>query len=98
MYYTSGQLVGSTFYKNGLQEGESKSFYDNGKLRSIVINKKNWRISQKNYNENGTLTGSFLYDQSGLEHGEQKFFNEAGKLDRLFIYNHGRLVKKAYFK
>lgn len=98
IYNTSGQLIGANIYKNGLQEGESKSFYDNGKLRSITINKKNWRISQKNYNENGTLSGSFLYDESGRPHGEHKYFDNDGKLKKIITYFHGNATKSNNFK
>ena len=54
-FYKNGKLASDVLYKNGLPEGESKSYYENGAIKGARIHFSSTNYLLKTYNENGTL-------------------------------------------
>lgn len=109
--WTYYQLDGKTLlsfehYKNGVLEGESKTFYPNNQVTEI-LNYKNGKLNGniKHYTKKGTILDDVNY-VDGVLHGYAKYYNEKGvviyegtyendeKLDDWNFYIDGEPAKK----
>lgn len=99
-------LLSYEHYKNGVLDGESKTFYPNGQVTEI-LNYKNGKLhgNIKHYTKKGTILDDVNYVE-GILHGYAKYYNEKGiliyegtyehdeKLDDWNFYMNGKTVKK----
>ena len=99
------------FNKNGLLDGESREYYEEGDIKSISPFKnnipngifisyyQNGNIKEKHIYKNGNEEGEglFYYENAKLE---EKYFMKNGKLDgeALVYYPSGKLKEKDFFK
>jgi antitoxin component YwqK of YwqJK toxin-antitoxin module len=80
-YFPDGKtVISEENYKNGLLNGEAKTFYKDGKITEI-LHYKNGKLhgNVKRYASNGTLIDDLNYKEGKL-HGPAKYYNIEGKL------------------
>jgi antitoxin component YwqK of YwqJK toxin-antitoxin module len=80
-YHKDGKkVIAEEIYQKGELNGESRTFYENGKVTEI-LNYKNGKLhgKVKRYSEEGTLLDDLLYSE-GKMHGLAKYFNAKGEL------------------
>lgn len=83
--------------KKGLKQGLWQEFYDNGKVKSekyFVNDTLNGYV--KEYNENGTLSSSLLYQEGSLKQPENR--EEFPVEERSEFYSDGKVKNKGYYK
>lgn len=82
-----GNLVLEMYFKNGLQEGSSKSFYDDGKLRYDVIYKGGKREGTAIwYYGNGVTIYETIEYKNDKKNGTAKKYYKNGKLKSVLSY------------
>lgn len=113
LYYGSGALGWlKEVDDNGIQNGFTKRFYENGQLQ-YVVNYNNGKENgeMKSYDERGNLR-SKIYWKNGKKNGVSEYFHENGKLQvKIFFKNgsqldgrvdsfdeEGNLVRSVYVK
>jgi len=84
-YFDNGNLKSEETYKNGVLDGESKYYYENGSVKAIHYNWKKWTVYQKNYYDNGKLKSEGGYRDFSKK-GEWLYYNEDGSLKDKKIY------------
>jgi len=80
-YFPDGKtIISEENYENGLLNGESKTFYKDGKVTELS-HFKNGKLdgNVKRYASNGTLIDDLNYKEGKL-HGYAKYYNIEGKL------------------
>ena len=88
------------FNKNGLLDGESREYYEEGDIKSVSLFKNNVAdgifIS---YYQNGNMKEKHAY-KNGNEEGEGIFYYENGKLEEKYFMKNGKLDGEAinYFE
>lgn len=88
-YTTSRDTLSVSCYHDGLEDGEWKTFYDSGKLRSLRFydrGKKTGTVTS--WHDNGKLqvTATFVNDEY---EGELREWDSAGQLLKLLTYSQG---------
>tara|TARA_B110000014_G_scaffold55630_1_gene37574 strand:- start:2358 stop:2912 length:555 start_codon:yes stop_codon:yes gene_type:complete len=93
-FYDNGKIESKeVFDKNLVRNGESKSFYKNGNLKSEWVFKNGLRDGlQKNYFGNGKLTDEREMT-NGVENGFTRIYNREGELIKEVYYKNGLIVK-----
>jgi antitoxin component YwqK of YwqJK toxin-antitoxin module len=88
-YYRT-DFVTASYYINKKDSTISQFMKDSaGKIRQIIIAKKNIRTFFAQYYANGNLQADLPLDAFGQYHGTGNFFYEDGKLQSSGNYNHG---------
>lgn len=93
-YFSNGAIKTILAYKNGIPDGEIKSWYskDIKQAEGYFENGQRtgtWRL----YYENGSLKKQSTY-QNNLENGEEIFWSEKGKIQKKGNYINGKLNGK----
>lgn len=103
-YYISGKLQGEGFYSkveknNGIvtfvEEGEQKSYYENGKLKEHWF-KKNGKINGEDisYYESGMIKMRMNYVGGKREGTATRYYDSIGTVNYVLNYKNGRLEGK----
>jgi antitoxin component YwqK of YwqJK toxin-antitoxin module len=88
-YYRT-DFVTATYYLNKKDSTVCQLMKDSaGKIRQIIIMKKNARIFFGSYYKNGQLQAHLPLDEYGQYHGTGKFFYENGSMQSMGNYTHG---------
>jgi antitoxin component YwqK of YwqJK toxin-antitoxin module len=88
--YHRTDFVTVSYYTNKKDSTLSQFMKDSaGKIRQIIIAKKNIRSFFAQYYANGNLQADLPLDAFGQYHGTGKFFYEDGNLQSTGDYNHG---------
>ncbi len=88
-YYRT-DFVTASYYINKKDSTVSQFMKDSaGKIRQIIIAKKNIRTFFAQYYPNGNLQANLPLDAFGQYHGTGSFFYEDGSLQSSGNYNHG---------
>lgn len=88
-YYRT-DFVTASYYTNKKDSSVCQLMKDSaGKIRQIIIAKKNIRTFFAQYYPNGNLQADLPLDSFGQYHGTGKFFYEDGNLQSSGNYNHG---------
>jgi len=88
-YYRT-DFVTATYYRNNKDSTLCQLMKDSsGKIRQVIITKKDTRIFFGSYYKNGQLQADLPLDAFGQYHGNGKFFYEDGSLQSTGNYNHG---------
>jgi antitoxin component YwqK of YwqJK toxin-antitoxin module len=99
-YHKDGKsIIAEEIYSQGLLNGESTTFYENGKITEI-LNYKNGKLhgKVKRYSKEGVLLDDLFYEEGKL-HGLAKYFNAQGGLRYSGTYNNDLKVGKwEYFE
>ena len=88
------------FSKNGLLDGESRQYYEEGNIKSISPFKNNIADGVFiSYYQNGNIKEKHTY-KNGNEEGEGIFYYENGKLEEKYFMKNGKLDGEAtaYFE
>ena len=88
------------FNKNGLLDGESRQYYEEGDIKSISPFKNNVADGVfLSYYQNGNMKEKHAY-KNGNEEGEGIFYYENGKLEEKYFMKNGKLDGEAinYFE
>ena len=88
------------FNKNGLLDGESRQYYEEGDIKSISPFKNNVADGTFiSYYQNGNIKEKHTY-KNGNEEGEGIFYYENGKLEEKYFMKNGKLDGEAinYFE
>ena len=88
------------FNKNGLLDGESREYYEEGDIKSISPFKNNVADGTFiSYYQNGNIKEKHTY-KNGNEEGEGIFYYENGKLEEKYFMKNGKLDGEAinYFE
>lgn len=96
--YEDGILVRESNYKDGKIDGEQKSYYKNGKLRSIETYKNSTIVGvSKYYYENGNLQREDTFDNGVMIYTE--FYDEkTGKLTQEQGYKDNKIINPKWYK
>ena len=89
-----------TFNKDGLLDGESRQYYEEGDIKSISPFKNNVADGTFiSYYQNGNMKEKHAY-KNGNEEGEGIFYYENGKLEEKYFMKNGKLDGEAinYFE
>ena len=89
-----------TFNKDGLLDGESRQYYEEGDIKSISPFKNNVADGTFiSYYQNGNIKEKHTY-KNGNEEGEGIFYYENGKLEEKYFMKNGKLDGEAvnYFE
>lgn len=86
-YYPNGKLKKTIYYKNGLAEGYSKVYGNNGRVLTLFEYKKGYIVSRERINR---------YDRKNRKNGRWKWFFSEGSLKKEGVYSNG--LKDGYFK
>ena len=89
-----------TFNKDGLLDGESRQYYEEGDIKSISPFKNNVADGTFiSYYQNGNIKEKHTY-KNGNEEGEGIFYYENGKLEEKYFMKNGKLDGQAikYFE
>ena len=89
-----------TFNKDGLLDGESRQYYEEGDIKSISPFKNNIANGTFiSYYQNGNIKEKHTY-KNGNEEGEGIFYYENGKLEEKYFMKNGKLDEEAinYFE
>ena len=89
-----------TFNKNGLLDGESRQYYEEGEIKSVSPFKNNVANGTFiSYYQNGNIKEKHTY-KDGNEEGEGIFYYENGKLEEKYFMKNGKLDGEAinYFE
>ena len=99
-YHKDGKtIIAEEMYQQEELNGESRTFYENGKITEI-LNYKNGKLHGKvmRYSEEGTLLDDLLYAE-GKMHGLAKYYNTKGELIYTGNYENDEKVGKwEYFE
>lgn len=100
-FYTTEEYRGNVqdiiHFVNGKEEGESKSFWENGQLEKIEYYQNGRKEgAYKKFYRNGQLRETGTYHR-GKKIGEWKFFYENGRLEEIGMYKDGKHGKWKYF-
>ncbi|WP_372800300.1 toxin-antitoxin system YwqK family antitoxin [Lutibacter sp.] len=99
-YHKDGKtMLSEEFYVNGLLEGVSKTYFENGKIAEI-LNYKQGKLqgNVKRYSDTGVLLDDLNYED-GKRQGIAKFYNIKGKLIYTGSYKNDEKVGKwKYFE
>ena len=88
-YYRT-DFVTATYYLNKKDSTICQMMKDSaGKIRQIIISKKDTRIFFGSYYQNGQLQAELPLDAFGQYHGTGKFFYEDGSMQSTGNYSHG---------
>jgi len=88
-YYRT-DFVTATYYINKKDATICQMMKDSaGKIRQVIISKKDTRIFFGSYYKNGQLQADLPLDAFGQYHGTGKFFYEDGSLQSSGNYSHG---------
>lgn len=88
-YYRT-DFVSANYYLNKKDSTLCQLIKDSaGKIRQIIISKKDTRIFFGSYYKNGQLQADLPLDAFGQYHGAGTFFYEDGNLQSTGNYNHG---------
>ena len=88
------------FNKNGLLDGESRQYYEEGDIKSISPFKNNVAYGVFiSYYQNGNIKEKHIY-KNGNKEGEGIFYYENGKLEEKYFMKNGKLDGEAinYFE
>ncbi len=93
-FFEDGSPSRESEYENDLLQGERKTWYRNGKLRSL----ENFNANDNDgltvlYNENGTKKAELTYKNDSL-HGPVKYYDANGKLIAHYIFYNSDMIKK----
>ena len=89
-----------TFNKDGLLDGESRQYYEEGEIKSVSPFKNNVANGTFiSYYQNGNIKEKHTY-KDGNEEGEGIFYYENGKLEEKYFMKNGKLDGEAinYFE
>jgi hypothetical protein len=88
-YYRT-DFVTATYYLNKKDSTVCQIMKDSsGKIRQIIIAKKNTRLFFGSYYKNGQLQADLPLDAFGQFHGTGSFYYEDGRLQSTGYFNHG---------
>jgi len=88
-YYRT-DFVTATYYLNKKDSTVCQLMKDSaGKIRQIIIAKKDTRIFYGSYYKNGQLQANFPFDAFGQYHGTGTFYYEDGSLQSTGNFTHG---------
>lgn len=88
-HYDNGKARISMTLKNGLKDGETRTWYENGTLQEIRFYRNNLMDGTwTTYNEQGVKVAVAGY-QEGKKHGEWKIWNDKGRLIYEMYYTNG---------
>ncbi len=89
-YYSSGKVLSSAYYKNGLKHGQFQTFTDSGQLLSSREFKEGLEDGTHVYFfPDGKLKSQIPYNQ-GLLDGEVRLYHSNGVLKRSITYRMGK--------
>ena len=89
-----------TFNKDGLLDGESRQYYEEGEIKSVSSFKNNIANGTFiSYYQNGNIKEKHTY-KNGNEEGEGIFYYENGKIEEKYFMKNGKLDGEAinYFE
>ena len=89
-----------TFNKDGLLDGESRQYYEEGEIKSVSSFKNNIANGTFiSYYQNGNIKEKHTY-KNGNEEGEGIFYYENGKIEEKYFMKNGKLNGEAtvYFE
>jgi len=110
-FYEDGKLKEINHYKDGMEDGENKSYYPNGNLKSEGQNKKGERVGWFIfYKEDGKPQSASAFKYNSPYYYGKKEYYDNGQLKSIelyyrpgvvaweYYYPNGQLKKLAYYK
>ena len=87
-----------TFNKDGLLDGESRQYYEEGEIKSVSSFKNNIANGTFiSYYQNGNIKEKYTY-KNGNEEGEGIFYYEDGKIKNKAIFKDGVTLEEEIYK
>jgi len=87
-----------TFNKDGLLDGESRQYYEEGEIKSVSSFKNNIANGTFiSYYQNGNIKEKYTY-KNGNEEGEGIFYYEDGKIKNKAIFKDGVTLEEEVYK
>ena len=98
-YYVNGQLYMSQKWCNGITDGNSISYYEDGQLKSEGILKvpNNYITPSDTHSSSVLLTEEYTWINIREQDGIWKFYNKNGKLESEVKYNEGEIISEICF-
>ena len=92
-FYDNGAIKSEEVYINGVLDGESKYFFQNGSIKEIHYNWKKWTLFIKTFYLNGQLKSEGEL-KDNFKDGEWIYYNNDGTINMKKIYSYSEEYDK----